>query len=51
MRVGMDGSNFFTLTLTLSLKGRGDRLVPPFTLAPLGRGGEGAGFPPKFNNL
>ncbi|BBT88832.1 hypothetical protein WP8W19C02_04520 [Enterobacter cloacae] len=34
MRVGMGGSNFFTLTLTLSLEGRGD----DYTLAPLGRG-------------
>ena len=38
MRAGTGGSNFFTLTLTLSLEGRGDRSVPPFTLAPLGRG-------------
>jgi hypothetical protein len=34
MRAGTGGSNFFTLTLTLSLEGRGD----DYTLAPLGRG-------------
>ncbi len=34
MRAGMGGSKIFTLTLTLSLEGRGD----DYTLSPLGRG-------------